>query len=293
MMRSKPSLKNLAKAGLNSLLALAILYCAGCTASTSPTYSKYTVADAIESICRDEYHFTVKSRLVGSTVWIYLPVHDLLVKKDKPEKYTEKFKIEKLYLKYTPEAIQIEYGIKPSEELKQQDFVYNKEVLEKINIVWRVMRRIVFSFDHTRAQDLNFFCIVTADTKNGFALMELLHYLDLKKVSYDFISWEEYQHRTIQDAQASPNIIGDEEGVHLAYHDITWREFIVAQIEHRIKLKFGKPEVDKNVDVDKEIAKIIAYTVRTYGFKDFNEVDLKNLANSGRIILNRTALWEK
>lgn len=281
------------KAGLNSLLALSLACCAGCTASTTPTYSKDTIAGAIESICRDEYHFTAKTRLVGSTVWIYIPVHDLLVKKDKPEKYTEKFKIEKLHLKYAADSVQIQYEIKPSEEIKQQEFSYDKKVLENINTVWRVLRRVIFSLDNRRPGELTFFCVVTADTKSGFALMELFHYLDLKKVSYEFISWEEYQHRAIQDAQTSPNIIGDEEGAHLAYHDITWKEFIIAQIEHRIKLKFEKPEVDKNTDIDKEIVKIIAHTVKTYGFKDFSEVELENLTNAGRIILNRTAVWEK
>ena len=62
------------------------------------------------------------------------------------------------------------------------------------------------------------------------------------------------------------------------------------QVMHRINLKFGKPEVDKNADVDKEIAKIITYVLKTYGLKDFTAVELNNLITQNKIILNRKAI---
>lgn len=65
------------------------------------------------------------------------------------------------------------------------------------------------------------------------------------------------------------------------------------QIKHRIKLKFQKPEVDKNIDIDKEILKIIIYTIKTYDLRNFREVQLDNLVTENRVILNQAAVWAR
>jgi hypothetical protein len=68
---------------------------------------------------------------------------------------------------------------------------------------------------------------------------------------------------------------------------------VAAQIQHRIKLKFEKPEVDKNADIDKEILKIAVYTIKTYGLRNFTSAELNNLVTQNRIILNQAAVWAK
>jgi len=45
-------------------------------------------------------------------------------------------------------------------------------------------------------------------------------------------------------------------------------EFIADQIQNRIKLKFQKPEVPANADIDKEVLKIVNYTLAAYQFKN-------------------------
>jgi hypothetical protein len=44
-----------------------------------------------------------------------------------------------------------------------------------------------------------------------------------------------------------------------------------------------KPEVEKNADIDKEVTKIVAYTVKTYDFKNFSYVELNNLLTKNKI----------
>lgn len=279
-------------------LCLGTLLVFGCTSSTQPTYLKENINEAIQNICKTEYNLDVKARLVGQTVWIYLPLEDILEsltgKKDKPEKYLERFAIEDNKVGFKDETLNLNYLIKAiPEQEKQQEIGYSKSALDKISSVWRVIRRVIFSMEETKRGGPQFFCLVTADIKNGFQIKEVFYYLDLKKVSYQFISWAEYQHRTIQDMEIAPQVIGDKQGLYLDYHDITWKEFIAGQIQQRIKLKFQKPEVDKNADIDKEILKIVIYTVKTYGFIDFNDAEFNNFLTQNKIVLNRQALWAR
>ena len=297
-MRLKPFLRNLVKPGLLFSLCLGALLVFGCTSSTQPTYLKENINEAIQNVCKTEYNLDVKARLIGSTVWIYLPLEDILEgltgKKDKAEKYLEKFAIEDNKVGFKDETLNLNYLIKAiPEQEKQQEIGYSKSALDKISSVWRVIRRVIFSMEETKKDSPQFFCLITADIKNGFFVKVLFYYLDLKKVSYQFISWTEYQHRTIQDMEIAPQIIGDKEGLHLDYHAITWKEFIASQIQQRIKLKFQKPEVDKNADIDKEILKIVIYTIKTYGFMDFSDAELNNLITQNKIVLNRQALWSR
>ena len=126
-----------------------------------------------------------------------------------------------------------------------QNYKYNKKVGEKINKIWSVLRRVVFSTDHAERNEPQFYRVVSADLKNGFEIEEMANYLDLKKFSYGLMSITEYQHRSIQDVRINPAIVDDKEGTHLVYKDTTMDDFISAQIKHRIKLKFQKPEAAK------------------------------------------------
>lgn len=285
---------NLAKLGLLLSLSIFLSLILGCSSSTTPTYVQEDIVNAIQDIANKEYKMDVKARLVGQTLWIYLPVEDLFTKSPKPEKYFERFSIDRNKESFKDGTLKLDYLIQPiPEEAKYQEYKYNKDVVEKMNNVWKILRRVIFSMDHSKTGQPKFFCLVTADIKNGFEIKELFYQLDLKKVSYEFISWGEYQHRAIQDTNISLEIIGDKEGRHLKYEDITMDDFITRQIQHRIKLKFQKPEVDKNADIDKEVIKAIVSTVRVYGFKDFEGVELNNILTKKKISLNQAAIWEK
>lgn len=292
MMKSRVSLRNLIKRGLLLNICIVVFLTFGCSLSTTPTYIKEEIDKAIQDICKTEYGIDVKVKLVGLTLWIYLPVEDMLAKSDKPEKYLERFAVEDNRAKFQEGTLKLEYIIRGvAEKEKFQEYKYNKIVLDKINNVWKALRRVLFSMERLKEEnEPKFFCLVIADIKNGFETKEVFYYLDLKKVSYQFISWTEYHHRVMDESDMSPEIVGDKEGLHLNYKDITLEEFVALQIQHRIRLKFQKPEVDKNADIDREILKITAYTVKTYDVRDFLGVELNNLLSGNRIVLNQAAL---
>jgi len=291
MMKSRLFLTNLARKGLN--LFIILIFLCGCSAPVVPPLYD-DIVSAITNIALNEYKIEIKVRQVGSTLWIYMPVENIFEKTDKPDKYTEKFEILNNHNEFAGSTLKLEYQIKlKKEEEKSQEYKYKKDILEKMNNLWMVLRRVLFSMDRSRQEEPKFFSIVTADIKNGIEMRETFYYLDLKKVSYGFISWGEYQHRVIQSTAIAPEAIGDKKGKYIRYQNITLDEFISGQIEHRIRLKFQKPEVDKNADIDKEIVDVAVATVKIYNFRDFSSVEFNNQVTNKRVILNKAAVWSR
>jgi len=281
----------LAKAALK-LLPL-IIFLSSCSSSTSPSFMKEDIPRAVKEICKKEYQLDIVTNLTGRTFWVYMPLENIITQSPKPEKYIERFLVEDRRNIFNEKVLSINYMIKPvPEKEKQQDMSLDKSVNTKIFNVLQVIRRVLFSMDNRQAKDNPvFFCIVTADTANGFELKQIFHCLDLKKISYGFISQTEYQHRIVQNTEVSPQIIGDKEGRHMVYRDITMEEFLADQIQCRIRMKFQKPEVEKNVDIDQEVLKVVSLTLNTYGFRDFTLVDMANLATGAKIIINQAAIF--
>ena len=291
MMKSKLSSKSSARAALK-LIPL-ILFLSACTSSTTPSFLKEDIPKAVKDICKKEYKLDIITNLTGRTFWVYLPLENIITKAAKPEKYAERFLVEDKKNQFNEKVLVVNYLVKPVPETeKQQDMTLDKSVNTKIFNVLQVIRRVFFSMDNQKAENNPiFFCIVTADIANGFELKETFHFLDLKKLSYGFISQTEYQHRIVQDTVASGQIIGDKEGNHLIYRDITLEEFLADQIRSRIRMKFQKPEVEKNTDIDREILKIVSLTLNTYAFKDFSLVEMTNLVTGAKTILNQAAVF--
>jgi len=272
-----------------------LLFSSGCTSSTTPTFQKEDIVDAVRDICKKEHNLDVKARLAGSTLWVFLPVEDILTQAEKPEKMIERFTVAENKEEVSGGVIKVDYSIQnvvPEVE-KSQQVVYNKDVLEKVNNVLQVLMRVVLSMERLKRGEPKFFYMATGDIKNGLLMQEIFYILDIKKVTYGFISREEYQHRLVQDMQFIPELIGDKEGLSVEYRDITMEEFITAQIRGRIQIKFQRPEAQKDADIDKEILKIVAYVLKTYDYKDFSIVELNNLLSGKKTLLNRAAILTK
>lgn len=290
-MKLRLSSKNSVRAGLNSLVLIILVSLLGCCSSTEPSFQREDIAGAIQDISKKEYGIDVKTKLFGHTLWVYLPVEDLLSKKDKVETFPERFQIKENNSELKGPVLKVGYSIEAIPEKQvPQEYGYDKKAMEKINNTWKVLRRVLFSMERSRESEPQFCCIVIADIKNGIVSKELFYYPDLKKVSYGYISWDEYQHRTVSESYLSPEVFGDKEGSFLVYREITFKEFIPKQIMHRVKLKFQKPEVENNADIDKEMRKIAEHTLKTYNFSDFSTLELDNLISESKTILNRKAV---
>ena len=288
-MKLKLSSKSLVKTVLKILPC--ILFLSACNSSVAPSFLKEDIAPAVKNICKKEYQLDISTKISGSTLWVYMPLENIISKPDKPEKYMERFLLEDKKSSLDEKILKVNYLIRPTtEKEKQQEMSLDKSVNEKIFNVLQVIRRVLFSMGASKENIPVFFCIVTADIRNGFEIKQIFYLPDLKKLSYSFISQTEYQHRIIQDTAISAEIIADKDGNHLNYRDITLEEFIADQIQGRIKLKFQKPEVEAGVDIDKEVLKIVTYTLDAYQFKDFALLELANLETGKKIILNQTAV---
>jgi len=290
-MKSKLSSKSLARAGLK-LIPL-ILFLSACTSSTTPSFVKEDISKAVKDICKKEYQLDIITNLTGRTFWVYMPLENIVTKSPQPEKYIERFLVEEKRNRFDEKVLRINYLIKPVPETeKQQEMSLDKSVNTKIFNILQVIRRVLFSIDNRQTKNNPvFFCIITADTANGFELRQIFHLLDLKKISYGFISQTEYQHRIVQETEVSGQIIGDKEGRHLTYSDVTLEDFLAGQIQGRIRMKFQKPEVEKNTDIDREIVKIVSLTLNTYAFKDLALVEMSNLDSGAKTILNQAAIF--
>lgn len=230
---------------------------------------------------------------MGETVWVYIPVQDLLIKRDKPEKIIKTFEIEKLDGEFLNRSLRLEYAIKniPRTE-EDEEYKFNEKMMDKFGDVWKTIRRVLFSTQHQKEGQPKFFCTILVDTKTGIGIRTIAYYEDIKKVSYELISYDEYQHRSIQDVFEDAQMVGDEEGARVTYFDVTMKDFVAAQVYHRIKLKFQKPEADKNADIDKEILKIVVYVFKTYNFGDFDAVDVNNVTSGYKVSFNKPAILE-
>ncbi|MBM3250331.1 MAG: hypothetical protein FJZ09_05785 [Candidatus Omnitrophica bacterium] len=293
MTRSKTSLRNSVRRALS--LALAALLVSGCTYPANPTFKKQEIVKAIQDICKKEYKIDARVFLAGRTLWVYVPLEiDMFQKADKPEKVPERFSVEQNKAELLNDLIKLDYSIKPVEEkMLTQEYKFNKDFLENNTHAWSVIRRVLFSMERLENnEELQFLCLITADIKAGAETVEIAYQPDLKKASYGLLSLGEYQHRAIYDMIVDPQIIGDKEGRHLNFKDLTLREFVVGQIQNRIRLKFQRPEVEAGADVDKEITKVIIYVIKTYNFKDFSAAELNNLLTRNKVFLNRAAIWE-
>jgi len=244
-----------------------------------PTYTKEKIVETITNLCEVEYSIKPKVWLLGETVWVYMPLPKLITK----------------------------------------DVQFDKDVFEKINKVMIGASRVLLSMK-PRPQ---FMALVASDTEEyGIDYTVITWIPDIVKYQLQFVSRDEFFRRNIIRVEESPAALGDREGVHLKKEDIKLSEFLGEQIKQRIQLKFnldpGLKEAFKSEDVrvvfDKdifkitcniklvkvfpktpmntqdEIAKIAAYTIQQYDFKDFLMVEIENAATGEKTDLSRIAL---
>ena len=295
MTRSRLFSRNSARRGLYShccgLLALLVLFC-GCSVSGTYTYSKTDLAVTIPAILKKEYKADCGARLAGQTLWVYLPVENMVEAPEKPQKYVEKFDVKRNRSRFVGPILRSEFYVKPvSAREKMQETALSKQAMDTISNAWKVIRRVVFSMHPREREEVKFFVLVISDIKLGYEIREYFYYQDLSKVSYGLISVGEYQHRVVQESSGGKGILGDVTGAHLEYTDMTLKEFVSRQIQHRIGLKFQKPEVEPGIDIDKEIRTVVEDTLRIYSIKDFERAELNNLVSQRRSLLENRDVW--
>ena len=274
----------------SSWLIVLIFSLWGCNLLPSkPTYTSENIAESVVKIAQEEYRIHLVSKLIGQTLWIYLPLEeDLFVDSDKPQESISRFDFKHAEGILKEKTLNFVYDIREIPETKEnQNKKFNPEAGKKISMVLRCVRRVVFSLKR-QANGPRFFTLVTADTKNGFELTDTTYIDDLKKVLFEMISWTEYQYRTVEDIKLAPEAIGDLEGEHLEFYDVNFERFLIDQIKQRLRIKFNRSsDLPKagGVDIEKEVFKSIRAVFEIYNFSDFLTLDMYNLASEKRFLL--------
>ena len=282
-----------------SLYLTAIIFSLnGCDLLLSkPTYTSENIAESLVKIARDEYRINLVSKLIGQTLWIYLPLEeDLFIDSDKPQESVYRFDFKQADGMFKDKTLNFVYDIREIPETKEsQSKKFNPEAGKKINKVLRCVRRVVFSLKR-EINGPRFFTVVTADTKNGLELTDTTYIDDLKKVLYEMISWTEYQYRTVEEIKLAPEAIGDLEGWHLEFYDVNFERFLIDQIKQRLRVKFNRAsELPKagSVDTEKEVLKSIRTVFEIYGFGDFLNLDMYDLASGKKTSFSKAKVLEK
>lgn len=292
MMKLRQYLKNLAKAALNSLLTALLL--SSCSVNSSAPYTLETISEHLVKICRDTYKIDAVSKLSGQTLWVYLPLEEsLFIDAKAPQEYTHKFDIKSLEGSLNYETLSFSYHILEIPETKDsQNKTFNPDVADKINKVLRTARRVIFNLTRQKYEP-RFFVMIATDIKTGIEFLNTVYVEDLRKVSYEMISWTEYQHRSVEDIGVSFPAIGDKTGKHILMRDIDFKDFLLEQIKQRLQTKFSRNEVEKGADIDDEVLKTIRYVLDIYKFNDFMVMDLKNALTKRKISFSRAAVFEE
>lgn len=261
-------------------ILVATLLLSGCF-SIKPTYTKEKIVEAITNLCEAEYKIRPRVWLLGETVWIYMPLPRLVTK----------------------------------------DVQFDRENLEKINKVIIGTSRVLLSMK-PRPQ---FMALVASDTAEyGIDYTIITWIPDIVKYQLQFISRDEFSRRNVMRIIENPQAIGDTQGTHLERQDIKLGDFLTEQIKQRIHLKFNldnnlkesfklesvEAVFDKDIfkfscdiklikaspqspmNTQEEIAKIVAYVLKEYDFKDFLMVEIENTATGEKSEFTQLALKE-
>jgi hypothetical protein len=284
MMRSKLSLKNsINPALLFNLIFLFLFFLSGCDNQIRPTYKEADIPFLVQKICKDEYKLDVVTKRNANTLWIYAPLQKILHN---------------------------EYGIKEGKTL-------DDGMMEKLRNILTTVGRVLISSDNAP----EFYALLASDINYGIDYTIIGSALDIKKSYAGFISWPESNRRYLISMKKSPEAINDTTGEHLDAREIGLPDFLAEQIAGRIGSHFqeetlkGSFKVEKtegvfrddkfifeysinqtqplknSIDLHNEILKIASYCIKTYEFKDFSTVELKDLLSSENTVVGKDFIW--
>ena len=143
-------------------------------------------------------------------------------------------------------------------------------------------KRLVHSYVKTQRVP-DFLVLVVADVKTGLEARCYVYLPDLKRGMTDQTFGEEYTRRIVRDNPVGQtDIIGDTTGAHLKMYDLSWSEFLSRQIVYRVRFKYQQSDFPPGDDPQAEIMRVVAATLGAYPWKNFQEIQLDNLAEGKR-----------
>lgn len=259
---------------------------AGCSKTTPPAPRPLSEAhQKFLKICREEHKLKVVLKPLSNTLWTYVPLDDDLMKVSstpegarKSDMGEEHPSVKYLESVHNDRRFKITYDIHPDKNYLQSPgyrLAYSSAYQKISQQVLAGVSRAYFE----AADAPQFFVVVIADVKNGVEMENIFYLEDLKQyMAFGALPQEEFVKRSIYEARGKTDWIGDAQGRHLAYTEITLPEFLAKQIATRINFKYQKSSFPPSADTRGEILKVVAETFKSYNFTDFNYVELRDLA---------------
>lgn len=265
---------------------LGAAFLASCSKVTPPRTLPLTEAhQKFVKICREEHHLGVIVQALAHTVWIYVPLPEGILQVAatpegalKSDTSEERPAVKYLETAYAHRRFLITHDIRPEKTYVQSPgyrMDYTPAYRQANQKILTAVSRAYFQ----AAEAPSFFAVVTADTKNGVEIENIFYLEDLKQyMTFENIPQEEFIKRNVYEVRGHTSWIGDTDGRHLAYAEITMPEFLAKQIATRINFKYQKSAFPPSADTRGEILSIVAETLKNYNFTDFNYVELRDMA---------------
>ncbi|MCK5581626.1 MAG: hypothetical protein KAJ18_10190 [Candidatus Omnitrophica bacterium] len=296
------------------LLVTALIGCGEMASAPGPVRTLSEADVKFAKICREEFKYSVATRRLPNSVWIYLPLDGQLldikasdegpVKMDVPSK---QIKVLFNEAKFVDKHLIVKYDIAKTKSYLQDygyQNVYTEEFTKKQNNILAAITRSYFEVEevpgdityknaeknrthknlvnaYVKAQKVpDFFILVIADVQKGIAVKSIVNFQDLKKYMSmtPAISPDEYAKRYISDIYGQASIVGDLTGAYLGVYNLTWQEFLSRQIENRIKFKYTRSDFPPTENTEEELMKIVAATLTAYDFDQVQSILLKDLS---------------
>lgn len=256
-----------------------------CEKKLSPQLLLSQAEEKLIKICQEEYNLKLSLKALPNTLWIYLPLEGNLLSfkaaQLPPQNSTtavESLSIKFLDGKFKDGLFSLKYDIGISKSYPQ-DPGYTTEYSEEYQTAYSNILTALYQIfpeginSEEKVPDL--FVIVFADIKNGLKSQITFYFKDFLRSMTDHSFQEESLKRFITDPVTGDfKLIEDKEGQYLEYQEITWPEFLVKQIVHRIQYKYTQSSFPPSMDTKNEILKIFKETFDTYQFKDFTSIQL-------------------
>ena len=266
---------------------------------------KFTVNEAqkkFEDKCLKDFNLHVRTRQVGRTFWIYLPlkgpIFDYEVQKSSASgepKNAPKYALNFVDGKFNNNIFSFEYDIIDKKKSKDEDYgfssSYTDNYVKNQNNLFTSIYEVFFNTKAKAGEVLpQFFVLVITDIKKGIETRGTFYLKDFMRYMSGDIPNDEYMKRFLSDRKGSPSMIGDETGSHIKYKDIPMEEFLTKQIVNRVHFKFQYSDFSPTDNYDNAIVSIAADTLRYYHFEDFTNVRLINLRLAKNFLFDKSQL---
>jgi hypothetical protein len=236
-------------------------------------------------ICREEHKLKIVLKPLRDTLWIYVPLDDDLLEVSstlkgmlKSDTAQERPTVKYLKSIYSNRHFEITYDVRPDKNYPQSPgygLGYSSTYQKVSQQILTGVSRAYFE----PADVPQFFVTVIADVKKGIEIENIFFLDDLKRyMAFGALPQEEFLKRSIYESRGKSEWIGDTEGRHLAYTEITMPDFLAKQMATRINFKYQTSSFPPSDDARQELLQIAAQTISAYNFTDFTALRLHDLS---------------